>query len=133
PRALAGGARRARAEALRHRRASAQRRARASATGKKTAVTASPPAAGARARQALAAGYEELRRAALGGAAGSGRGLGLALFLRSGMAAWMETCAALVPSHDAPARGTSPPIVPLDLRLEVATLLAGMALGVHTH
>jgi hypothetical protein len=96
-------------------------------------VTASPHTVGARAREALAAGYEELRRAALGGAAGSGRGLGLALFLRSGMAAWMETCAALVPSRDAPARPTGPPVVPLDLRLEVATLLAEMALAVHTH
>ena len=49
------------------------------------------------------------------------------------MAAWMETCAALVPSRDAPAPATGPPVVPLDLRLEVATLLAEMALAVHTH
>ena len=96
-------------------------------------MTARPHAIRAGAREALAPGYEELRRAALGGAAGSGRGRGLALFLRSGMAAWMETCAALVPSREAPPRAADPPVVPLDLRLEVATLLAEMALTVHTH
>lgn len=81
----------------------------------------------------LAASYEELRRAALGaGAPGSGRGIGLALFLRSGMAAWMETCVALVPPRDAAtARAATRPLVPVDLRLEVATLLAEMALAVH--
>jgi hypothetical protein len=96
-------------------------------------VTAPPHAVRAEAQQALAAGYEELRRAALGGGApGAGRGIGLALFLRSGMAAWMATCAALVRPHGAAtARAVAPPVVPLDLRLEVATLLAEMALAVH--
>jgi hypothetical protein len=94
-----------------------------------------PHAVEAGAHEALAAGYEELRRAALGaGAPDSGRGIGLALFLRSGMAAWMETCAALVPPRGAAtARAATPPLVPLDLRLEVATLLAEMALAVHAH
>jgi hypothetical protein len=93
-----------------------------------------PNAAEAGARETLAAGYEDLRRAALGGAPGSGRGIGLALFLRSGMAAWMESCAALVPPRGAAtARAATPPLVPLDLRLEVATILAEMALAVHVH
>jgi len=96
-------------------------------------MTATPNAGGAGAQDALAAGYEDLRRAALGGATGSARGIGLALFLRSGMAAWMEICAALVPSRGAPARVAATPVVPLDLRLEVATLLAEMALAVHAH
>ena len=97
-------------------------------------MTVTPHAVGAGAPAALAAGYEELRHAALGGAAGAGRGIGLALFLRSGMAAWMETCAALVRPHgEVPARAAAPPVVPLDLRLEVATLLAEMALAVHAH
>jgi len=98
-------------------------------------VTARPHASRAGAPEALAAGYEELRRAALGSsAAGDGRGIGLALFLRRGMAAWMETCAALVRPHGATtARAAVPPVVPLDLRLEVATLLAEMALAVHVH
>lgn len=98
-------------------------------------MTALPHAVGAGTPEPLAAGYEDLRRAALGGAAaGAGRGIGLALFLRSGMAAWMETCAALVRPHgEATARATVAPVVPLDLRLEVATLLAEMALAVHAH
>ena len=96
-------------------------------------MTARPNAGGAGAQDALAAGYEELRRAAFGGAAGSGRGVGLVLFLRSGMAAWMESCAALVPPRGATVRAAAPPVVPLDLRLEVATLLAEMALAVHAH
>jgi hypothetical protein len=85
------------------------------------------------AAEVLTVGYEELRRTALGDAApGSGRGIGLALFLRSGMAAWMESCAALVPPRGATsARAATAPLVPLDLRLEVATLLAEMALAVH--
>jgi len=97
-------------------------------------VTATPNAVRAGAQGTLAAGYEELRRAALGGgAARPARGIGLALFLRSGMAAWMESCAALVPPRGATVRAAAPPVVPLDLRLEVATLLAEMALAVHAH
>jgi hypothetical protein len=96
-------------------------------------VTVTPATIKAGAPEALTAGYEELRRAALGaGAPGSGRGIGLALFLRSGLAAWMESCAALVPPRGAATgRAATPPLVPLDLRLEVATLLAEMALAVH--
>jgi len=99
-------------------------------------VTLTPHAVEAGAPEALTAGYEELRRAALGGAPSAGRGIGLALFLRSGMAAWVETCAALVPRHaeaSPRAAAATPPLVPLDLRLEVVTLVAEMALAVHTH
>jgi hypothetical protein len=96
-----------------------------------------PPAIEAGAQAVLTAGYEELRGAVLGaGVPGTGRGIGLALFLRSGMAAWMERCAALVPRHAEPtmrAAAATPPLVPLDLRLEVATLLAEMALAVQAH
>jgi hypothetical protein len=96
-------------------------------------VTVTPHAVEAGAQEALAAGYEELRRAALG-APGFARGIGLALFLRSGMAAWMESCVALVaPRGPASARAATAPLVPVDLRLEVATLLAEMALAVHAH
>ena len=98
-------------------------------------MTATPNAVGGGAPEALAAGYEELRRTVLGGGTtGAGRGVGFALFVRSGMAAWMETCATLVrPRGEATARAAAPPVVPLDLRLEVATLLAEMALAVHVH
>lgn len=89
-----------------------------------------PVVAGA--REALTAGYEELRGAALG-PAGSARGIGFALFIRSGMAAWMETCAALLLPREAAARreAADPPLVALDVRFEVATLLAEMALSAH--
>jgi hypothetical protein len=92
-----------------------------------------PVVAGA--REALTAGYEELRGAALGQAGGAGRGIGLALFVRSGMAAWMETCAALlIPRAPTVRRPVAdPPGVPPDVRGEVALLLAEMALSVHVH
>jgi len=41
-------------------------------------------------REELATCYEELRAQAL---AATGRGLGLTLFLREGMSAWMRACA----------------------------------------
>jgi hypothetical protein len=90
-----------------------------------------PVVAGA--REALTAGYEELRRAALERAAGSGRGIGFALFIRSGMAAWMETCAALLIPREPTARrlAAEPPPVAPAVRVEVALLLAEMALSVH--
>lgn len=90
-----------------------------------------PGVAGA--REALTAGYEELRGAALGQATGLGRGIGFALFIRSGMAAWMETCATLlIPREPTPRRPAADlPRVPPDVRVEVATLLAEMALAVH--
>lgn len=88
----------------------------------------------ARAREALVAGYEELRRSAFGRASGSGRGVGFALFVRSGMAAWMKTCAALPrpPEEAARRSATEQPLVPQDFRVEVASLLAEMALSAHT-
>ena len=87
----------------------------------------------AEARDVLVAGYEDLRRAALRRTAASGRGIGLSLFVRSGMAAWMEACAALPrPTAATFVRPTAPaPLVPDAFRVEVAMLLAGMALSVH--
>lgn len=86
------------------------------------------------AREALVAGYEELRRSALGRAGRSGLGIGFALFLRSGMACWMAMCVALPRPPDAVFRRSAAdqPVVPQDLRVEVATLLAEMALSAHT-
>jgi hypothetical protein len=97
-------------------------------------VTSLPDSAAVGAREALAS-YEELRRSALGRAGGSGRGIGFALFLRSGMAAWIETCAALPQRAEPRPRRSAveeQPLVPQDLRVEVATLLAEMALSAHT-
>lgn len=83
------------------------------------------------AKEAFVAGYEELRRCALGRA---GRGVGFALLTRSGMAAWMKTCAALPrpPASAVRRSAAEQPLVPQDFRVEVATLLAEMALSAHT-
>lgn len=93
-----------------------------------------PDSIDARAREALIAGYEELRRTVLGRAGGSDRGVGFALFVRSGMADWMATCAALPrpPKTPVARRSTDDqPLVPQDFRVEVASLLAEMALSAH--
>lgn len=83
------------------------------------------------AREALSSSYEELRLIALGG---QGRGVGLAFFIRCGMARWIDTCIAML-TQPAPApRPTHPdeqPHVPADLCVEVAMVLAEMALSAH--
>jgi hypothetical protein len=77
--------------------------------------------------QHLVARYEELRRRALGG----GGGLGLALFLRQGMKAWIETwsdCTVHVPKT--PSSDTDKDVrVPSHLHGEIAMLLAAMTLN----
>ena len=93
-----------------------------------------PDSTGAGAREVMVAGYEELRGSALNHVRGSGRGIGFALFVRSGMAAWIKTCAALPrPSEASAWRPTAEGrrFVPQDLRVEVANLLAEMALSAH--
>ena len=82
---------------------------------------------------ALLSGYEEIRSQALRSGC-SGRGHGLALFVRRGMAAWLTACAPLTRPPEAlrekPAESDR---VPPDLRNEVATVLAEMALtAIHT-
>ncbi|MBI4587440.1 MAG: hypothetical protein HY725_01260 [Candidatus Rokubacteria bacterium] len=76
--------------------------------------------------------YEELRRVATGRPPSAGHGVGFALFLRSGMAAWIEACAAVAPPCGAP---RLPPmqrdqLLPTDMRGEVTMVLATMALSV---
>ena len=75
--------------------------------------------------------YEELRRSVLEGRAGQ-RPLGLALFFREGMRAWMEawlTCpASLAPRPEADATpGQQSPLA--SASRELVDLLAGMALA----
>ena len=73
--------------------------------------------------------YEQLRHAATIGWEHEGERLGLALFLRRGMTAWMQArssrtdCVATNPPGQ-PAAAT----VPIDLRTQIATLVAGMIL-----
>jgi len=79
----------------------------------------------------LVARYEELRRRALGG----GGGLGLALFLRQGMKAWIETWSACAIAYapKAPSNDTAEDmVVPSQLHGEIAMLLAAMTLNTQT-
>lgn len=91
----------------------------------------SDPALTATDAKALVAGYEDLRRDALG-VRGPRRGIGFSLFLRSGMAAWMAACAAMPrPPESAVRKPAVAQLMPQDFRVEVATLLAEMALSAH--
>jgi len=70
-----------------------------------------------------------LRRDATGVSAHGPEGLGLALFLRRGMTDWMQAwsqCRGVTP---APTQPVTPAPVPIDIRAQVATLLAGIILG----
>ena len=86
---------------LRHKGSSTKYRAQLAASSKKTPLNATRgvPATW----QDLAAHYEQLRRDAIGRPAHGGAGLGLALFLRRGMTAWMQAwseCAGNIePEH----------------------------------
>jgi hypothetical protein len=85
-------------------------------------------------REALASNYEDLRREALAGAGGD-RGVGLALFIRRGMSRWMDTCTEILagPTVAPPQRHIEEqPHLDPDLRVEVAMVLAQMALLAHS-
>jgi hypothetical protein len=98
-------------------------------------VTPLPAAVSVEIREALSSSYEELRQIALAGAGVHGRGTGLALLIRNGVARWMQTCIAVL------ARPAASPLprqlegqahVPADVRAEVAMVLAQMALSTQT-
>ena len=76
----------------------------------------------------FAADYEQLRGSALGKT--NGRGIGLALFLRNGMAAWVHACSCGTP----PATDTVPPTatvssLPADTRSQATVILAAIILN----
>jgi hypothetical protein len=77
----------------------------------------------------LTAHYEELRAQSL---AASGRGLGLTLFLREGMCAWVHACAQSI--LDARQKRMERPVrasrADLSIPPEFPMLLAGLALHV---
>jgi hypothetical protein len=78
----------------------------------------------------LLSGYEELRDEALRRAGGPGRGSGLALFIRRGMAAWLAAYAPLARSIESHNRlPVAQDRVPPNLRTEVTMVLAEMALA----
>jgi len=75
--------------------------------------------------------YEQLRREATGCSEHAAQGLGLALFLRRGMTAWMQAwsqCADPGTPNTRPHPASMAP-VPIDLRAQIATLLAGIILS----
>ena len=59
------------------------------------------------------------------------QGLGLALFLRRGMTAWMQACSECAGSVEpsAPARPGAGETISVDMRSQITTLLAGMILS----
>jgi len=80
----------------------------------------------------LVAHYEQLRRDGTDMSSHGREALGLALFLRRGMAAWMQAWSQgmdCVTPPAPPQPATTP--VPLDVRGQVAMLLAGIILGLH--
>ena len=80
-------------------------------------------------RDDLCGRYEELRREVLTQEAGNSSGLGLVLFIRGGMAVWMQSWSHCS-QHELPAsRMESSPILAGNFRGEVARVLAGMVLG----
>ncbi len=95
-------------------------------------MTSAPAVLSVAVRDALASSYEELRRSAV---TGHGGGSGFALLVRSGMARWMEVCIDLLgrpvasPPQPRPV-GEQHQVAP-DLRVEIARVLAQMALSVH--
>jgi hypothetical protein len=81
----------------------------------------------------LSAHYEQLRQDAMRQSISGGRGLGLALFLRSGMTTWMQAwseCASFETETHSPSGGNERrETIPVDLRSQVTSLLAGMILS----
>lgn len=77
----------------------------------------------------LTAHYEELRAQSL---VASGRGMGLTLFLREGMSAWVHVCAQsiLAARRTAAERTVCAPRSALAVPPEFPMLLAGLALHV---
>jgi hypothetical protein len=80
--------------------------------------------------QGLATHYEQLRRAAMSRPDYGGEGLGLALFLRRGMTAWMRAwseCATVEPVTRSQAGADE--AIPVDMRSQITTLLASIILS----
>jgi hypothetical protein len=104
---------------------SAQHRACFGTTGKKTSVT---KLVGAKDPQALISAYEELRQQALDDS--SLGDLGMGLFLTQGMVAWMQACSWIpaTVSKNSPSHPSTSAPLPQDLRGEIVTVLAAMAL-----
>ena len=123
--AASGRSGRTRAGPIQHHGPSTKHRARSGAQSKKTAVNEA--SAQAIAHEDCASDYEQLRGSALGII--DSRGIGFALFLRNGMAAWVHACSCGAP----PANDPIPPpatlsSLPADVRSQAAVILASIIL-----
>ena len=94
-------------------------------------MTPEPAIVAVEIRAALSSSYEELRHVALAGTGVRARGIGLALLIRGGMPRWMETCVTALsrPTLSVPQQIERSPRLPADVRVEVAMVLAQMALS----
>src|ERR1700720_511110 len=115
--------------AFRNQGASAKHRTQPAASSKKTPLNESGDPSIAHPN--LTEQYEQLRREATSCSEHAAQGLGLALFLRRGMTAWMQAWSQCTDSAtpNAHPRQARPAAVPTDLRTQIATLLAGIILG----
>src|SRR6266513_2805294 len=113
---------------VRYKCTSTEYRARTKAAGKKTSLNPAARARNTAEPEALISAYEDLRRqAAQCSIAG---GLGMAIFLDQGMAAWMLACSWVTCTNPDRVRGCPITAAPLpdDVRGEIVLLLAAMAL-----
>lgn len=81
----------------------------------------------------LTAQYEQLRAQAIAGSAAVAAPLGLAVFLRRGLAAWLVVCTQCIPAPqtERPVAVADPSVgLPIDLHAEAVRVLASMALAV---
>jgi len=111
---------------VRHNSSSTKYRAQFTAPSKKTSLNegSSERAAG----RDLVTHYEQLRREATTPSPRRCEGLGLALFLRRGMTAWMQAWSQCVDhaTPNAPSQPAIPATIPIDVRAQIAALLAGI-------
>lgn len=97
-------------------------------------MTAAPQLMATATASVLSSCYEDLRGTAVEADVEVRHGVGLALFIRSGMAAWMQACTSFAPAprrEPAPGQVECPSLNP-DVRAEVAMVLAEMALSANT-
>ena len=80
--------------------------------------------------QEWTARYEQLRSAALHRGSGVSSGIGLVVFLRQGLAAWMHACSSvLTPSVNQVTPPSPISSLPFAVRTQTVLILAGMLLG----
>jgi hypothetical protein len=80
--------------------------------------------------QEWAARYEQMRSDALNRCSGVSSGIGLAVFLRQGLTAWMRACGRVrTPSVTQVAQPAPVSLLPCDVRTQTVLILAGMLFG----